>query len=159
MLSKFLAAESFVLHTYAASAIERMLSLRDKQERPAPLLPVMVPRLTAEHAAPLLMPIFSTLFARMNSPAYPGVFSWFSRAVGSDFCVPICRSAYVKPHPLPYYNIFFRERVLDEDCPANLYSLQGPCCSLRCGHYQTAHGGARKGVLVARSIVVVCFRS
>lgn len=48
VLTRFLAAESFVLHTYAASSIERMLAMRDKQERSAPLPPIMVPRLTAE---------------------------------------------------------------------------------------------------------------
>jgi exportin-2 (importin alpha re-exporter) len=65
LLSPFTGATSYVVHTYAAGAIERILAVRDKAADGSSL-----PRVSVEFVAPLISGLLSGIFTRMMRPDY-----------------------------------------------------------------------------------------
>jgi exportin-2 (importin alpha re-exporter) len=75
MVVPFAGATSYVVHTYAANCVEKILTIKDKVPKPGAVGPVAVTisqsRLSVEDLSPHMTPLFSGLFALMSRPEYP----------------------------------------------------------------------------------------
>lgn len=70
MVARFTGATSFVVHTYAAAAVERALLLKDKSVTPEGKV-AFSPRLPLESIESLIGPLLGALFEHLNRPGYP----------------------------------------------------------------------------------------
>jgi exportin-2 (importin alpha re-exporter) len=71
VLVQFAGSASYVVHTYAASAIERILTVKDKVADAATGRTVAQPRLPPDAVTPVVLPVVTTLLTRMSAAGYP----------------------------------------------------------------------------------------
>ena len=70
LLVPFMQAQSVVVHTYSAAAVERILNVKDPAPAGAPRS-AAAPRVSAEALRPMLPQLLTHLFAHIARPGYP----------------------------------------------------------------------------------------